>query len=131
MKRFVLFVAIGGVSSLIQFLLLILFVESGWLSEVTGSAAGYLLSSFFNYWANYRFTFQSKRSHRQTFPKFVVAVGIGLSANTLLFAAFLWLLDNLLPIPWIEHYLIAQVIATGLTVFLNFLVQKIWIYRNQ
>lgn len=131
MKRFALFVAIGGISSLIQFLLLIIFVETNLLSEVSGSAAGYLLSSFFNYWANYRFTFKSNRSHAQTFPKFVIAVGIGLGANTLLFAAFLWLFDHYLPIPWVEHYLVAQVIATGLTVFLNFLVQKIWIYRNQ
>ncbi len=130
MKRFALFVGIGGISSLIQFLLLIAFVESKLLSEVTGSAAGYLLSSFFNYWANYRFTFNSKRRHREAFPRFVVAVGIGLLCNTSLFAIFLWLFDKFLPIPWIENYLVAQFIATGLTVFINFAVQKFWIYRN-
>ena len=130
MKRFALFVGIGGISSLLPFFLLIVFVETKLLSEVAASAAGYILSSIFNYWANYHYTFKSPRSHAQAFPRFVVAVGIGLSCNTLIFAAVMWLLDNYLPIAWFEHYLIAQFIATGLTVFINFVVQKMWIYRN-
>lgn len=130
MKRFALFVGIGGISTLIQFLLLILFVESQLLPEVIASAAGYVLSSFFNYWANYHYTFQSTSSHAQTFPKYVLAVAIGLSTNTLLFAAFLWLFNNYLALPWVEHYLVAQFLATGITVFLNFVVHKFWIFRN-
>lgn len=130
MKRFVLFVGIGGISTLIQFLLLILFVESRLLPEVLASAAGYVISSFFNYWANYRYTFKSSNSHAQTFPKYVLAVAVGLSANTLLFAAFLWLFNNYLTLGWVEHYLAAQVLATGITVVLNFAVHKFWIYRN-
>lgn len=130
MKRFALFVGIGGISTLIQFLLLILFVESRLLSEVTASAVGYMLSSLFNYWANYRYTFRSSSSHAQTFPKYVLAVAIGLSTNTLLFAAFLWLFNNYLTLPWVEHYLAAQFLATGTTVVLNFVVHKFWIYRN-
>jgi putative flippase GtrA len=130
MKRFALFVGIGGISSLIQFLLLIIFVETKLLTEVAASAAGYLLSALFNYWANYHFTFKSTRSHSETFPRFVAAVGFGLLCNTLLFSIFLWLFNNYLPIPWVENYLVAQFMATGITVFINFAVQKIWIYRN-
>lgn len=130
MKRFALFVGIGGISTLIQFLLLILFVESRLLPEVIASAAGYVLSSFFNYWANYHYTFKSSSSHAQTFPKYALAVAIGLSTNTLLFAAFLWLFNNYLTLPWVEHYLAAQFLATGITVVLNFVVHKFWIYRN-
>jgi putative flippase GtrA len=130
MKRFALFVGIGGLSTLIQFLLLILFVESGLLPEVLASAAGYVLSSFFNYWANYHYTFQSTSSHAQTFPKYALAVAIGLSTNTLLFAVLLWLFNNHLALPWVEHYLVAQFLATGMTVVLNFAVHKFWIYRN-
>jgi putative flippase GtrA len=130
MKRFVLFVGIGGISTLIQFLLLILFVESHLLPEVIASASGYVLSSFFNYWANYRFTFKSTSNHAHTFPKYALAVAIGLSTNTLLFAAFLWLFNNYFALPWVEHYLAAQFLATGITVVLNFAVHKFWIYRN-
>lgn len=130
MRRFVLFVGIGGISTLIQFVLLILFVESRLFPEVTASATGYVLSSFFNYWANYHYTFKSASSHTQTFPKYALAVAIGLSTNTLLFAAFLWLFNNYLALPWVEHYLAAQFLATGVTVVLNFAVHKFWIYRN-
>lgn len=130
MKHFVLFVGIGGISTLIQFLLLILFVESHLLPEVYASAAGYVLSSFFNYWANYRFTFNSTSSHAETFPKYAFAVALGLTINVLLFATFLWLFDNYLELHWVEHYLVAQFLATGISVFLNFIVHKLWIYRN-
>mgnify|MGYP006173132529 CR=1 FL=1 len=47
-----------------------------------------------------------------------------------LFAAFLWLFNNYLALPWVEHYLAAQFLATGITVVLNFAVHKFWIYRN-
>lgn len=135
MKRFALFLGVGGLSTLIQFLLLIFFVETHLLTEVSASATGYLLSSLFNYWANYRFTFNSKIKHTQAFPKYAVAVAIGLSSNTLLFALLLFMLDHYLPgqysgFPWLEHYVIAQFFATGITVCLNFAVHKYWIYRN-
>jgi putative flippase GtrA len=130
MKRFVLYLGIGGASTLIQFLLLIIFVECRLLPEVYASAAGYALSSIFNYWANYHYTFKSTSRHSSTFPKFVVAVAIGLSTNTALFAAFLFLFENFIPLPLVAPYVVAQVLATGITVVLNFLVHKIWIYRN-
>lgn len=130
MKRFALYLGIGGLSTLIQFLLLIIFIELRLLPEVYASAAGYALSSIFNYWANYHYTFKSTSRHSTTFPKFVVAVAIGLSTNTALFAAFLFVFENFLPVPWVAPYMVAQVLATAITVALNFLVHKIWIYRN-
>ncbi len=130
MKRFALFLGIGGLSTLIQFLLLILFVEAGLMPEVSASVAGYVLSSIFNYWANYHYTFKSRSNHKETLPKYVAAVAIGLSSNTALFAAFLFVFDHYLPLPWVEHYLVAQFLATGITVVLNFCFHKFWIYRN-
>ncbi len=130
MRRFALFLGIGGLSTLIQFLLLILFVESRLLPEVSASVASYVLSSIFNYWANYHYTFNSRSNHKETLPKFVVAVAIGLSTNTALFAAFLLIFEHYLPLPWVEHYLAAQFLATGITVVLNFCVHKFWIYRK-
>ncbi len=121
MKRFITFVGIGGLSTLIQFLLLIILVELRLLPELIASPVSYLLSSIFNYLANYHITFSSNKSHTETLPKFMAAVALGLTSNTLLFALFFWLLDN---------YLIAQFLATGITVFLNFMVHKLWIYRH-
>ena len=52
----------------------------------------------------------------------IAAVAIGLAANTLLFAFFYHFLKN---------YFIAQLLATSITVFLNFLIHKLWIYKDQ
>lgn len=130
MKRFVLFVGIGGISTLIQFLLLILFVESRLLPEVIASAASYILASFFSYWANYRFTFNSKQSHSKAVPKFVLTVVLGLTINTLLFATLLYAFIQFWQPPWVEPYLAAQALATGFTLVVNFLMHKLWIYQE-
>jgi putative flippase GtrA len=135
MKRFGLFLLVGVLSTLIQFLFLIIFVETELLPEVIASATGYLLSSLFNYWANYRFTFQSNAKHSQAFPKYLVAVAIGLSSNTLLFAGLFFTFnqifsDGYIIFSWLENYLVAQCFATGITVCLNFAVQQFWIYRH-
>jgi putative flippase GtrA len=144
-KHFIKYIGIGSVSTLIQFLLLTLLVkfrltpeliistyaypisslfrphEFRFAPEVIASAASYFLSSIFNYLANYHFTFSSNTSHYKTLPKFIAAVSLGLTANTSLFALFFHLFVN---------YIAAQLLATGITVFLNFLVHKLWIYKD-
>jgi putative flippase GtrA len=145
MKHFIKYLGIGIISTLIQFLLLTLLVkfrltpelivttavyplssifnpyEFKLAPEVMASAASYFLSSIFNYLANYHLTFSSNASHFKTLPKFIVAVSLGLTANTSLFALFFHIFAN---------YIAAQFLATGITVFLNFLVHKLWIYRG-
>jgi len=130
MKRFALFLGIGGIATLIQFLLLILFVECRLLPEVYASAAGYMSAAFFSYWANYHFTFGSKQSHRKAFPKFAFTVALGLTINTLLFAVLLYTFNQLWRPPLIEPYQMAQVLATGFTLIVNFLMHKFWIYKE-
>jgi len=121
MKHFIKFIGIGGISTLLQFALLALLVESKLVPAVTASALSYFLSSIFNYMANYRFTFTSNSSHRQTLPKFAVTVCLGLTVSTLLFAVFFKVFGN---------YMLAQFLATGITVCLNFLAHKLWIYKG-
>lgn len=121
MKHFIKFLGIGGISTLLQFVLLALLVELKLAPEIIASATSYFLSSIFNYLANYHFTFASNSSHKSTLPKFVATVGLGLTVSTLLFAVFLHFLG---------HYLVAQFLATGITVCLNFLVHKLWIYKG-
>lgn len=121
MKRFVMFVGVGGAATLLQFVLLALMVEFKLLPEVAASAASYGISAVFNYLANYHLTFASNSSHKSTLPKFAVTALLGLCVSTLLFACFLFL---------INQYLVAQCLATGITLVLNFSIHKWWIYRN-
>ena len=116
------FLIIGGGATVLQFLLLGLFVELRLLPEVIASAVAYALSAIFNYLANYHLTFASRSRHRDTLPKFAVTALLGLGSNTLVFAAAFFMFG---------YYILAQVIATGVTLIINFLLHKFWIYRRQ
>ncbi len=116
------FLLVGGMATAIQFLLLALFVELRLLPEVAASATAYGFAAAANYLANYYLTFNSRRSHWQTLPRFLITATLGLGINTLVFAAAFHLLG---------YYLIAQVIATGVTLVVNFLLHKFWIYSRQ
>ena len=133
MVKLLKFAVIGGAATLLQFLLLGLFVESGWMQPTTASASSYACSAIINYLANYYLTFASTHKHWQTLPKFIVTVAIGLALNTTLFTFFLFILKNyLLSAPNLLQaaYLIAQVFATLLTLIVNFIMHKFWIYRR-
>ena len=134
MVKFIKFAVIGGAATLLQFFLLGLFIEVFDLAPVTASAASYAVSAIFNYLANYYLTFASTSSHKQTLPKFILVVAFGLALSTSLFAMFLYVLEshllrntNLLE----AAYLIAQLFATLITLVVNFLAHKLWIYRRK
>lgn len=115
------FALVGGAATLLQFLLLLLFVEILAQDPVAASAGAFALSAGFNYWLNYHFTFASRRSHSQTLPKFALVAAFGLALNTSSFAALTLTL----------HYLPAQVLATGVTLACNFALHQLWIYRRE
>ena len=133
MIKLIKFVVIGGAATLLQFFLLGIFVEVFSLAPITASAASYVVSAIFNYLANYHLTFASNTSHKQTLPKFIVAVAVGLALSTSLFAIFLYILEKhfLQGTKLLETaYLIAQLFATLLTLIVNFLMHKFWIYKS-
>lgn len=129
MTQFLKFLLIGGTATLVQFSMLALLVELLMLNPILSSATSYLAGAVVNYWANYKYTFASRAKHKETLPKFCTTAAIGLGVNTLLFAGFLVLLDT----DWINTiiapYILAQCLATGITVILNFALHKFWIYR--
>lgn len=120
-RRFVRFACVGGAATLLQFLLLALFVELLAVNAVLASASAFAMSAAFNYWLNYHFTFTSRASHWRTLPKFVLVALIGLAINTASFALLLIAF----------HYLPAQCIATGVTLVCNFALHQYWIYRRE
>lgn len=119
-RQFLIFVFVGGSSTLLQFLLLIAFVEWLAMHKTLASALGYFLSAIYNYLLNYSVTFSSALSHWQTLPKFSAVVVVGVSVNTLIFTLLLLFMP----------YLLAQLLAVGVTLVVNFLLHKFWIYRR-
>ena len=121
LNRLVLFVGVGGIATLLQFILLALLIELRLLPEIAASAVSYGIAAIFSYLVNYHFTFASNSNHWHTLPKFVVTAAMGLGLSTLLFAIFLFL---------INQYLIAQFLASGLTLVFYYSMHKLWIYRK-
>ncbi len=115
------FLLIGLLATGLQFILLTLLIEGAGLNKVVASAAAYALSAGANYLLNYSITFSSQQQHRTTLPKFISTALIGLLINTLVFGIMLHIFG---------HYLIAQVVATGITFMINYLLHRYWIYRS-
>lgn len=121
LHRLIMFVGVGGMATLLQFILLALLIELRLLPEVIASAVAYGMAAIFSYLVNYHFTFISDTSHWHTLPKFIITATLGLCLSTLLFAVFLFL---------IKQYLIAQFLASALTLIFNYSMHKLWIYRK-
>ena len=120
LHKFSRFLLVGGVCTVLQYALLILFVEEIHTSPTVASTIGYVASSLVNYLLNYSFTFRSTAGHRRSVPRFLVIALCGLALNgavTFLGTAVLGL-----------HYLLVQVIATCLTLIWNFVANLRWTF---
>jgi putative flippase GtrA len=120
-RQFLAFAAVGACGTVTHYATLIAGVSLG-IDPVAASALGWTLGAVVNYSLNYRFTFRSGLSHREAAPRFAVVAAIGLLLNTLLMATF---------IRMGLHYLIAQVIATGVVLCCNFLLSRVWAFRER
>jgi putative flippase GtrA len=119
LSRFVRFSLVGGVATAIQYALLILLVRGFRMAPTPASSIGFVLSAVANYLLNYRFTFQSDRPHGPAAAKFGVLAGAGLLIN----AAIMHVM-----IGAGVQYLIAQICATGVVLFWNFLGNSFWTF---
>ena len=117
--RFVRFATVGGVATAIQYALLVLLVRGFGMAPTPASSIGFVLSAGVNYLLNYRFTFRSDRPHASAAGKFALLAGAGLLIN----AAIMRLM-----IGAGVHYLIAQVCATGVVLFWNFVGNSLWTF---
>ena len=119
LSRFVRFAAVGGVATAIQYAILILLVRGFGVGPTAASSIGFVLSAIVNYLLNYRFTFQSNRPHGPAATKFGLLAATGLLIN----AAIMHLMTAAG-----VNYLLAQVCATGVVLFWNFIGNTLWTF---
>jgi putative flippase GtrA len=120
-RQFGHFSGVGLVSAIGHYGLLVTLAQGFTVAPVPASAAGALLGAMINYSLNYRFTFRSARRHRDIVLKFVIIASAGLILNTI----FMYLGIELLKI----HYLISQVITSGLVLIWSFLGNRYWTFH--
>jgi putative flippase GtrA len=119
LSRFVRFSLVGAVATAIQYALLILLVRAFSLAPTPASCIGFAVSAVANYLLNYHFTFASERAHAPAAVKFALLAAAGLLIN----AAIMHVLVDAH-----VHYLIAQLGATGLVLFWNFIGNSVWTF---
>lgn len=122
-KQFVRFTGVGFMSAVGHFGLLIVLVKLAAVDAVAASAAGALLGAWINYSLNYRFTFRSTKRHSESVVKFAVVAAVGLVLNTL----FMWI--GVKQLEW--HYLVSQIITTGLVFLWSFGANRYWTFHVQ
>ena len=122
MRQFVKFTGVGFVSAIGHYGLLIALVQIAAVPAVPASAAGALLGAWINYSLNYHYTFRSTRQHRESVLRFAVVAAIGLVLNTL----FMWVGVELIG----AHYLLSQVVTTGLVLIWSFASNRYWTFHS-
>ena len=122
LRQFVKFTGVGFISAIGHYGLLIALVQLAAVQPVPASAAGALLGAWLNYSLNYRFTFHSTRSHRESVLRFGVVAAIGLVLNTL----FMWVGVDVIG----AHYLLSQIVTTGLVLIWSFAGNRYWTFHS-
>jgi len=110
------YVVSGGTAAVVHFLVLTALVELFGVNPTLATSIGFVLASIVNYTLQYHWTFDADGPHHVMFTRYASVTAVTLSINAGLF----WTFTNIFDI----HYLIAQVISTGLMVIVNYLINK-------
>jgi putative flippase GtrA len=121
-REFMTFAGVGVIATVIHYLVLVLMVSALGFPPTISAAIGYLAGAVTSYWINYKFTFRSTRRHLGAAARFAAVAATGLFLNTIIVK--LGTEDIGL------HYLVSQAIATVTVLFYNYIVNRLWTYRE-
>ena len=93
---------------------------AGWW-EVAASCVGFLAGALVKYPLNYWVVFHSSAAHGKAIVRFAIGLAIGFALNGLILALLLATLD--------VHYLVSQVLTTGIVTLVNYLLARNWIFH--
>jgi putative flippase GtrA len=120
-SSFIRFLAVGAAATALQYVILFAGVEFGAMSATVASSIGFAISAVFNYLANKHVTFGANTPDALAAPRFVAMVVLGLSVT--------WLCMHMLTTLGL-HYLLSQVLTTGIVLMLNFQLASRWVFRR-
>ena len=120
LRKFAYYVAAGLAATGTHYVVMVLLVSQAQLPEVVASSIGFLAGACVKYPLNYWGVFASEQSHGVAIPRFIISLAIGFALNALVFALLLRALD--------VHYMVSQVLTTGMVLFVNYLLARYWIF---
>ena len=120
LKQFLRYASVGAAATAVHYALLVLAVEAlGWPAFVA-SGFGAVVGAQVAYAGNRRFTFAHRGEVRASWPRFQATA----LAGTLLGMAIVALGVRLG-----VHYVLAQMVATGVSLALTFAINRAWAFR--
>jgi dolichyl-phosphate beta-glucosyltransferase len=120
-NAFTRYVGVGALGTLLHFAVLVTLVEVFRVKPAAAAVAGASAGALVNYYLNYHLTFASKRSHRATFPRFVVVALLGMLVSGL---------GVRMATTAGVHYLLAQVLCTMVILIVGFLINRDWTFKG-
>ena len=123
LRQFLRFAGAGAIGTAVQYVILIVLVQLAWSGAVAASFIGFVCGALVNYFLSHRYVFSSNLPHREAVLKFFTVAVVGLGINTMIMVAGVQMLNL--------HYLLVQVIATGLVLAWNFAGNKSWTFREK
>jgi putative flippase GtrA len=118
--QFFLYAGAGAIGTAAHYGVLIALVQLAGAGPVAASTAGAIVGALVNYALNHRYTFASRRAHRAALPRFLAVAGAGVLLNAAVLAALLATVAL--------HYLVMQVVATGVVLVAGFLANRRWTF---
>jgi len=118
--QFLKYATAGAAGTAVHYALLLLLVEGARLEAVLASTCGAIAGACVNYVLNYRYTFRSTRAHAEALVKYFTVTVAGIALNGLVLAAATSLLGF--------HYVVAQVLSTGVVLLAAFATNRAWTF---
>lgn len=121
-RQFSIFLVVGFSAAIVHYGVLIALVEAFAWEAVPASLAGYVAGGVVSYAMNRTHTYASDRPHEEAGWRFILvaAVGFGLTY------AFVYVLHEIAGL----HYVLSQVLTTGVVLFWSFLAHKVFTFRT-
>jgi len=120
LAQLVKYATAGAIGTALQYSILLALVEGAGIGAVPASTFGAAAGAVVNYALNHRYTFRSNRPHAEALVKYFCVSIAGIVLNALVLAVAISLVG--------VHYVIAQVIATGVVLFAAFAVNRAWTF---
>jgi putative flippase GtrA len=119
MRRFLRYAAAGALGTCAHYAVFLTALALAPAAVVAGSTAGAVVGAGANYWLNYRYSFASRRPHRQAVARFALVAGAGLTLNALLMGALTTAAVAAIP---------AQLVATAIVLVTGYLLNRHWTF---
>ena len=124
-EEFFKFCVVGTIAAVIHFSFLHSLTEWFDVYYVISALVGGFFSGTWNFFANKFWTFKNSEKGRETFKqaiKFLLVISMGITLNTLI----IYLLTEFTGI----DYRLSWVFATGIILFWNFLLNRVWTFKK-